>query len=173
MRGGRGDPGATFDDWVRGFFAYFIGKRPIAAELLEHAGSDDPVFGHNRARVLAAGQPLLAAAQDAGAVRSDLTLEQALDLVIAIAKIPADADYLAPILRPRSTGCARAEPLLGRRLPGLGREPLDLAAVPQQRLGGGQEVRGHRRTEGIGREVEHLLHAPQQLALIHRAHLRR
>src|SRR4051794_28145146 len=92
-------PGATFDGWVRRFVAYFTSKRPIASELLEHADSDDPVFGHNRARVLASGQPLLDAAQAAHEVRADLTLEQVLDLVIAIAKIPADADYLEPILQ--------------------------------------------------------------------------
>jgi AcrR family transcriptional regulator len=92
-------PGATFEDWLRRFVAYFTSKRPIASELLQHAGSDDPVFDSNRARVLASGQPLLDAAQAAHEVRADLTLEQVLDLVIAIAKIPADAGYLEPILQ--------------------------------------------------------------------------
>ena len=56
------------------------------------------MFNENRDRVLAAGRPLLAAAQDAGEVRGDLALEQILDLVIAIARIHGDADYLDPIL---------------------------------------------------------------------------
>ena len=91
-------PGARFAVWLRWFFAYFTSKRHIASELLQHADSDDPVFGRNRARVLAAGQPLLAAAQHAHEVRDDLTLEQILDLIVAMAKIHGDAEYLEPIL---------------------------------------------------------------------------
>src|SRR5690242_5149965 len=51
-------PGERFAAWLRRFFAYFTSKRQIASALLEHADRQDPVFGHNRARVLAAGQPL-------------------------------------------------------------------------------------------------------------------
>jgi AcrR family transcriptional regulator len=92
-------PGLRFTTWLRRFFAYFTSKRHIASELLEHADSDDPVFGRNRARVLAAGRPLLVAAQHAHEVRDDLTLEQILDLIVAIAKLPGDADYVEPILQ--------------------------------------------------------------------------
>jgi AcrR family transcriptional regulator len=92
-------PGARLETWLLRFFAYFTSKRPIASELLEHADRDDPVFGRNRARVLATGRPLLAAAQAAHEVRTDLTLEQILDMVIAIAAIQSDAGYLEPILQ--------------------------------------------------------------------------
>ncbi len=92
-------PGARFTTWLRRFFAYFTSKRHIASELLEHVDSDDPVFGRNRARVLAAGEPLLAAAQHAHQVRDDLTLEQILDMTIAIAKLRAESDYVDPILQ--------------------------------------------------------------------------
>ena len=92
-------PGARFAAWLRRFFAYFTSKRHIASELLEHTERDDPVFDDNRARVLAAGRPLLVAAQDAHDVRGDLTLEQILDMVIAIAKLPGEPDYVEPILR--------------------------------------------------------------------------
>lgn len=71
----------------------------MAAELLEHSDPNDPVFGAGRPRVMAAGQPLLDAAQRSGEVRSDLTLEQILDMVGAIAKIPGDPGYLEPILQ--------------------------------------------------------------------------
>jgi AcrR family transcriptional regulator len=84
--------------WLRRFFAYFTSKSQIAAELLEHADEDDPVFHRNRARVLAAGEPLLLAAQHAHEVRDDLSLEQILDLVIAIAKLPGKPGYVEPIL---------------------------------------------------------------------------
>jgi hypothetical protein len=40
-----------------------------------------------------------AAASRAGWIRADLTLDQILDMVGAIAKIPGSADYREPILR--------------------------------------------------------------------------
>ena len=91
-------PGTTFLAWLRRFHAFSTSKRHIAAELLTHVEGDSPVFDTNRSRVLAAGRPLLAAAQDAGAIRPGLTLEQILDLVIAIARIHGDAGYVEPIL---------------------------------------------------------------------------
>ena len=61
----------------------------------------------NRARVLAAGGALLTAAQASGEVRDDLTLEQILDMIIAIARIQGDAAYVEPIL---STALAGLRP---------------------------------------------------------------
>lgn len=92
-------PGAVFAAWLRRFFAYYASKRHIASELLEHTDTDDPVFGRNYARVVGAGRPLLAAAQDAGEVRDDLTLEQILAMVAGIAKIQGEAPYLEPMLQ--------------------------------------------------------------------------
>jgi AcrR family transcriptional regulator len=92
-------PGATFTAWLHRFFIYFTSKRHVASELLEHTGTDNPVFGAGRPRVLAAGRPLLQAAQDAGEIRAGLTLEQILDMVVAIAKIHGDPGYLEPILQ--------------------------------------------------------------------------
>jgi AcrR family transcriptional regulator len=91
-------PGTAFMAWLRRFFMYFTSKRYVAAELLEHSGSDNPVFGAGRPRVLAAGLPLLLAAQESHEIRDDLTLEQILDLVVAIAKIPGGPSYLERIL---------------------------------------------------------------------------
>jgi AcrR family transcriptional regulator len=91
-------PGARLEAWLRRFFAYFASKRNIASALLEHVGGDDPVFHRNRARVLAAAAPLLDAAQRAGEVRDDLTLEQILDLTIAVGKLHGEAGYVEPIL---------------------------------------------------------------------------
>ena len=92
-------PGASLLSWLQQLFAFFASKRHIAAELLKHTDSGDPVFGSSRARVTAAGQPLLAAAQHAREVRDDLTLEQALDLIHAIATIRGDTSYVRPILQ--------------------------------------------------------------------------
>ena len=85
--------------WLHRFFAFTTSKRHIAAELLKHTDRSDPLFENNRARVIAAGRPLLAAAQRAHEVRDDLTLEQILDMVIAIATIHGDTRYLEPILQ--------------------------------------------------------------------------
>jgi AcrR family transcriptional regulator len=106
-------PGAAFLAWLHRFLAFSASKRPIASELLAHLGSSDPVFNDNRTRVLTAGQPLLAAAQRAGEVRNDLTLEQILDLIIAVATIHGEARYREPILQATLDGLrppADAEP---------------------------------------------------------------
>jgi AcrR family transcriptional regulator len=87
----------TFTAWVHRFLAFSAGKHEIANELLA-LDRANPVFNANRDRVLAAGRPLLAAAQRRGEVREDLTLEQILDMVIAIARIHGDAEYVEPIL---------------------------------------------------------------------------
>ena len=92
-------PGAILEAWLHRFFAFVTSKRHIAAELLEHTDRSDPIFGGNRARVIAAGRPLLVAAQRAHQIRDDLTLEQVLDMVIAIATIHGDSRYLEPILQ--------------------------------------------------------------------------
>jgi AcrR family transcriptional regulator len=96
---GGDSPGASLTAWLRRFYAYFTSKRLVAAELLKHSDADDPVFGAGYARVLDAGRPLLLAAQASGETRSALTLEQILDMVVAIAKIPGDPSYREPILQ--------------------------------------------------------------------------
>jgi AcrR family transcriptional regulator len=91
-------PGAVLTTWLRHFFDFVTSKRAIAAELLERSDGSNPLLGEGRARVLAAGRPLLEAAQRANEVRIDLTLEQITDMVVAIAKIHGDSRYLEPIL---------------------------------------------------------------------------
>jgi hypothetical protein len=49
--------------------------------------------------VMAAGRPLFRAAQRTHGVREDLTLEQILDMIVAIASIPGESGYLEPILQ--------------------------------------------------------------------------
>lgn len=92
-------PGAALMAWLHRFFAFYTSKRHVASELLTHVDSSNPMFNENRARVLAAGRPLLVAAQHANEVRNDLTLEQVLDMVVAIATIHGDTRYVEPILQ--------------------------------------------------------------------------
>ncbi|HEX4768678.1 MAG TPA: helix-turn-helix domain-containing protein [Lichenihabitans sp.] len=97
-------PGAVLTTWLHQFFAFVTSKRHIAAELLKHTDRGNPLFDNNRARVIAAGRPLLAAAQRAHEVRDDLAIEQVLDMIVAIASIHGESDYLEPILRTALNG---------------------------------------------------------------------
>ncbi|BEP14112.1 TetR/AcrR family transcriptional regulator [Acidothermaceae bacterium B102] len=92
-------PGAVLTAWLHRFVAFSSSKREIASELLAHGDGVNPVFNDSRTRVLAAGRPLLAAAQQAHEIRVGLTLEQVLDMVIAIASINGDPSYVQPILQ--------------------------------------------------------------------------
>lgn len=92
-------PGAAFEAWLRRFYTYFTSKQVVASELLARSGPDDPVFGAGYARVISAGRPLLDAARKSGEIQGDLTIEQILDMLVAIAKIASDAAYRAPILQ--------------------------------------------------------------------------
>jgi len=91
-------PGAAFTAWLHRFFAFYISKRHVGDELLRQSDASKPFLNEGRSRVLASGRPLLLAAQRSREVRGELTLEQILDMVIAIAKIEGDACYLQPIL---------------------------------------------------------------------------
>ena len=103
------DPGAALRDWLRRFYTYFTSKRIVAAELLEHTDADAPVFGTGLARVLDAGRPLVLAAQATGELRGDLSIEQLLDLIAAIAKISGDAAHREPILNATLDSLIRTE----------------------------------------------------------------
>jgi AcrR family transcriptional regulator len=92
-------PGAALVAWLRRFFAFITSKRHIAAELLKQTDASDALFKNSRTRVMTAGRPLLAAAQHAGEVRDDLTLEQILDMIVAIATIHGDTGYTGAILQ--------------------------------------------------------------------------
>ena len=106
-------PGAALVAWLHRFSAFSTSKRHIAAELLKQTDRSNPLFADNRTRVIAAGRPLLAAAQHAREVRDDLTLEQILDMMVAIATIHGGTGYTGPILQTALDGLrppADAEP---------------------------------------------------------------
>jgi AcrR family transcriptional regulator len=92
-------PGAAFVAWLRVVLAFVPNKRAIVSQLLEHTDHNDPLLHTNRARALDAGRPLLTAAQQAQEIRGDLTFEQIIDMINAIAKIPAGPDYLDPMFQ--------------------------------------------------------------------------
>jgi AcrR family transcriptional regulator len=92
-------PGAVFAAWLHRFSAFITSKHPVGTELLKQAGGSAPVMGESRGRVTAAGRPLFRAAQGTHEVREDLTVEQILDMIVAIASIPGEPGYLEPMLQ--------------------------------------------------------------------------
>lgn len=97
-------PGEAVVSWLHRFVKFFASKHDISVELLEQTNVENPVFDTNRDRVLAAGRPLLLAAQHSGEIRADLTLEQLLDMVVALSTIRGDADYREPIMQAALAG---------------------------------------------------------------------
>ncbi len=99
-----GTPGEAVEEWLRRFIEFIASKHHLAVELLEQTERQNPLFDTSRDRVLAAGRPLLAAAQQAGEIQAGLTLEQLLDMVVALSTIRGDAGYREPLLRAALTG---------------------------------------------------------------------
>jgi len=92
-------PGESLDAWLRRLFV-FLSRKHRVVELLKQASDDaGPFLSRNANRVLATARPLLAAAQHSQEVREDLTIEQVMQMVLALAAIPGDGDYLAPMLQ--------------------------------------------------------------------------
>lgn len=75
--------------WLHRFADYFAAKQAIATELLDCGDGTTPVFSDSRRALFAAAQPLLDRAQQSGDVRADTTLEQVMDMIVGIAKIPS------------------------------------------------------------------------------------
>ncbi|MBL1119603.1 Tn3 family transposase [Streptomyces sp. 110] len=69
---------------------YFVSE---GISTYTHVSGQHSTFGE---QALEAGRPLLAAAQDAGEIRGDLTLERIFDMIVAIARIHGSPDYLEP-----------------------------------------------------------------------------
>jgi AcrR family transcriptional regulator len=93
------DAGAALLGWLHRFAAFEDSKHVFAEGLLEYTTEADPVFVRGRDRVLAAGEPLLTAAQRAGHIRDDVTLGQALDLVLAVVRLDRDPGEMKTILQ--------------------------------------------------------------------------
>jgi AcrR family transcriptional regulator len=92
------EPWDALTTWLRRFVQYVKTKQALITELFAEGGSAD-VFMSCRAALYAAGEPLLARAQAAGAVREDVGIQDALHLVTGIAKITtADQAQLDRVL---------------------------------------------------------------------------
>ena len=69
------DPWEALNSWFERFIAYVATKRALADELLNYLDRDAELFRTCRVTLFAAGEPLLARAQEAGVVRPDVTID--------------------------------------------------------------------------------------------------
>jgi AcrR family transcriptional regulator len=83
------DPWQALNAWFERFIAYIGTKRALAAELLNYLDQDAPLFQLCRGSLFEAGEPLLTRAQEAGVVRSDVTIGEVIQMMVGISKIPA------------------------------------------------------------------------------------
>jgi AcrR family transcriptional regulator len=94
------DPWEALNGWFERFMGYLATKRALAAELLNYLDHDAALFQASRASLFAAGEPLLARAQEAGVVRPDVTIAEVIQMVVGIGKIPSsDPGQTEHILR--------------------------------------------------------------------------
>jgi AcrR family transcriptional regulator len=94
------DPWEALNGWFERFIAYLATKHALAAELVNYLGRDAQLFRASKKALFEAAEPLLRRAQEDGVVRSDVDIAEVIQMVMAIAKIPAaDPQQTTHILR--------------------------------------------------------------------------
>ena len=87
--------------WMDRFIGYVATKHALADELFAVADRDAEVFNSCRGAFYGAGEPLLRRAQEAGAVRPDVSIDDVVHMVGGIAKIqgtdPATVDRILSV----------------------------------------------------------------------------
>jgi len=87
--------------WLHRVVGYLVTKQALAQELLDYVDRDAPLFSNCRSVLFSAGEPLLARAQEAQAVRPDTNLAEVIQMVGGIAKIqttePGQIDHILDI----------------------------------------------------------------------------
>jgi AcrR family transcriptional regulator len=104
------EPWDALVGWLRRFLGYVTTKRALAAELIEYLDADSAFFTGCRTALVAAGEPLLIRAQEAGVARADTDFMDVVRMVGGLAVIPG-ADQ------------AQAERILEMALDGLRYRP--------------------------------------------------
>jgi AcrR family transcriptional regulator len=95
-----GEPWEALNAWFDRVIAYLATKRALAHELLNYLELDAPLFQVCRGQLYEAGEPLLKRAQEAGAVRPDVTIAEVMQMIVGIGKIPtADPGQTARLVR--------------------------------------------------------------------------
>jgi AcrR family transcriptional regulator len=92
-------PWEALNGWLHRFVGYLATKRALADELFAYMARDAAFFTNCRAAIFQAGEPLFERAQEAGVVRADAAFDDAIQIVMGIAKASgADAERTDRIL---------------------------------------------------------------------------
>jgi AcrR family transcriptional regulator len=92
-------PWDALSEWLHRFVGFAATKRALAEQLFEYVDRDSAVFQTCGAAISAAGEPLLARAQEAGAVRADTSFLDVARMVGGIAVIrTTDPEQIERIL---------------------------------------------------------------------------
>ena len=83
------EPWEGLSGWLHRLVGYLTTKHALAAELLDYMDRDAPLFQSCRGMLFGAGEPLLARAKAAGAVRDDVELADIIMMIGGIAKYSA------------------------------------------------------------------------------------
>jgi AcrR family transcriptional regulator len=83
------EPWEALNGWLHRLVGYLTTKHALAAEMLDYMDRDAPLFQACRAVLFEAGEPLLARAKAAGAVRDDVELKDIIMMIGGIAKYSA------------------------------------------------------------------------------------
>jgi AcrR family transcriptional regulator len=93
------EPWDSLVGWLNRFTQYVSTKKALSAELLATIGMESEIFKMCHTAIYAAGEPLLARAQAAGAVRPDVTFCDVVRLVSGISMIRfAEPDQINRVL---------------------------------------------------------------------------
>jgi AcrR family transcriptional regulator len=84
------DPWEALSAWFERFIGYIATKQALVHELLNYLDRDADLFKVCRTSLFEAGEPLLRRAQEADVVRPDVDIADIIQMVMGIAKIPAD-----------------------------------------------------------------------------------
>jgi AcrR family transcriptional regulator len=91
----------ALNSWFERLIAYLATKRALADELLVYLDKDASLFQVCRTSLYDAGEPLLKRAQDAGAVRPDVTIADVIQMMAGIGKMhtpdPAQREHVLRI----------------------------------------------------------------------------
>jgi AcrR family transcriptional regulator len=91
-------PGEAFAGWLRALASYLVTKRGLASALIAAKGRDSEIISLCSQIIRSTAEQLLQRAQEAGAVRADLTAADVMMLVhgvvVATERTPEQADRL-------------------------------------------------------------------------------
>jgi AcrR family transcriptional regulator len=99
---GEASPGEALTVWLDSFVRHVAARRPLALAATEGSGQRGELFGRWHERMASTAAPLLSRAQQAGAVRDDLSVQDILALANAAAIAgtgPDDAQRLFEVMR--------------------------------------------------------------------------